>query len=88
MAVIGAKCSDRFSISRTGRALVNWAHCPSTKDLRQVIDAWEKCNEYNSNHYVDGEMIIEDEGGPKVWSDLSCEPYSDAKLSSDVAISG
>ena len=57
---------------------VNWAHCPSTKDLRQVIDAWEKCNEYNSNHYVDGEMIIEDEGGPKVWSDLSCEPYSDA----------
>ena len=46
---------------------VNWAHCPTTIDLWLVISAWEQCNEYNSNHYVEGRVIIEDEDGPSTW---------------------
>jgi hypothetical protein len=39
---------------------VNWRRIPASSEVMAVIAAWAEQNEITSNHYVNGEAIIED----------------------------
>ena len=46
-----------------GTLYVNWARQPSTTELRRVLSAWSAENEVHSNHAINGQPLLWDEGG-------------------------
>jgi hypothetical protein len=46
---------------RKGCLSVNWGVYPTTAQLVQVVDAWKELFEENSDHFVEGMLLIGDE---------------------------
>jgi hypothetical protein len=46
---------------RKGCLAVNWGMHPTTTQLVQVVEAWMEQFEYNSDHFVEGRLLIGDE---------------------------